>query len=135
MARRRGGPLKVLLIVLLVLAGIAQLAAHLTFVAVVLFVLAAGVLILRWALLGIVRRLTGFERFGPLEGRMRALIDDTSTKQPWRALRIGGAKAANSRTAPPTLTSCNAAKVAVGVASAAPTTAAGIRCGVGFAIV
>ena len=39
-------------IVLLVLAGIAQLAAHLTFVAVVLFVLAAGVLILRWALLG-----------------------------------------------------------------------------------
>ncbi len=76
-------------IVLLVLAGIAQLAAHLTFVAVVLFVLAAGVLILRWALLGIVRRLTGFERFGPLEGRMRALIDDTSSDVRRELRRIG----------------------------------------------
>jgi hypothetical protein len=79
-------------IVLLVLAVLAQVGAHLTFLAVLLAVLAIAVLFLRWALLGIIRRLTGFERFGPLEGRMHALIDDTSSDvlRELRRIRLPG---------------------------------------------
>jgi hypothetical protein len=74
---------------LLVLGLLAQIGAHLTFLAVLLVVLAVGVLILRWALLGMVRRLTGFERFGPLEDRMQALVDDTSSDVLRELRRIG----------------------------------------------
>jgi hypothetical protein len=79
-------------LVLLVLAALAQLGAHLTFLAVLLVVLAVAVLILRWALLGIVRRLTGFERFGPLGDRMQALVDDTSSDvlRELRRIRLPG---------------------------------------------
>jgi hypothetical protein len=62
---------------------------HLTFLAVVLVVLAFAVLVLRWALLGIVRRLTGFQRFGPLEDRMRALVEDTRSDVFKELRRIG----------------------------------------------
>ena len=75
--------------VLLVLAAAAQFAGHVTFVAVLLVLLAVAVLVLRWAMLAIVRRLTGFERFGPLEGRMRALVDDTSSDVLRELRRIG----------------------------------------------
>lgn len=76
-------------VVLLVLALLAQVGAHLTFLAVLLGVLAVGVLVLRWALLGIVRRLTGFQRFGPLEDRMQALVDDTSSDVLRELRRVG----------------------------------------------
>lgn len=76
-------------IVLLALAALAQFATHLTFLAVILVLLAVGVLVLRWALLGIVRRLTGFQRFGPLEDRMRALVDDTRSDVLKELHRIG----------------------------------------------
>ncbi|HEY8302067.1 MAG TPA: hypothetical protein VIG48_09220 [Jatrophihabitans sp.] len=76
-------------IVVLVLGALAEFASHLTFLAVVLVVLGLGVLVLRWALLATVRRLTGFERFGPLEGRMRALVDDTSSDVLRELRRIG----------------------------------------------
>lgn len=74
---------------LLVLGLLAQLGAHLTFLAVLLVVLAVAVLILRWALLAIVRRLTGFERFGPLEDRMQSLVDDTSSDVLRELRRVG----------------------------------------------
>ena len=74
---------------LLVLAVAAQVGAHLTFLAVLLGVFAVGMLILRWALLGIIRRLTGFQRFGPLEDRLQALVDDTSSDVLRELRRVG----------------------------------------------
>jgi hypothetical protein len=76
-------------IALLALGLLAQLGAHLTFLAVLLIVLAVAVLVLRWALLAIVRRLTGFERFGPLEDRMQSLVDDTSSDVLRELRRVG----------------------------------------------
>jgi hypothetical protein len=84
-----GWALLLVALVLLALGALAQFAGHLTFVAVVLVLVGVAVLMLRWALLGIVRRLTGFERFGPLDGRMRALVDDTRSDVLRELRRIG----------------------------------------------
>jgi len=61
----------------LVLAAIAEWALHWTAVAVLLVVFAAIVLLMRAGLLAVIRRLTGFSRYGPLEERVRALVRDT----------------------------------------------------------
>ncbi|MGH8860046.1 MAG: hypothetical protein ACRDVG_02225 [Jatrophihabitantaceae bacterium] len=84
-----GWSLMFLGVLLVVLAVLAQILVHSTFLAVVLGLLAVGVLVLRWLLLGIVRRLTGFQRFGPLEDRMRALVDDTRADVLRELRRIG----------------------------------------------
>jgi hypothetical protein len=72
-----GTALLVVAVVVLALAALVEWGAHSTVVAVLIVLVAVAVLILRWAMLAIIRRLTGFRRFGPLEERMTALVDDT----------------------------------------------------------
>lgn len=61
----------------LVLAAIAEWVLHWTVLAILLVILAVIVLVMRAALLAVIRRLTGFSRYGPLEDRVRALVRDT----------------------------------------------------------
>ncbi len=75
--------------VLVVLAALAWFGIAAKVVAVLLFVIAVGVLLMRWVLLGIVRRLTGFSQYGPLEDRMKSLVDDTSSDVLSELRRIG----------------------------------------------
>jgi hypothetical protein len=84
-----GWALLLVALIFLVLAVAAGVGLHSTFLAVVLAVLAVGTLLMRVVLLGVVRRLTGFERFGPHEDRMRALVDDTSSDVLRELRRIG----------------------------------------------
>lgn len=72
-----GAALLVVAVVVLALAALLEWAAHATVLAVLVVLVAVGVLVMRWAMLAIIRRLTGFRRFGPLEERMTALVDDT----------------------------------------------------------
>ena len=84
-----GWALLLVALVFLVLAVAAGVGLHSTFLAVVLAVLGVGTLLMRFVLLGVVRRLIGFERFGPHEDRMRALVDDTSSDVLTELRRIG----------------------------------------------
>ena len=84
-----GNALMLTAIVLLVLAALAQFGLHSTLLCVLLVILAIGVLLVRFVLLAIVRRLTGFAQFGPLEDRMTALVDDTSKDVMRELRRIG----------------------------------------------
>jgi len=69
---------------LLVVAGLLLLAAvavqwglHLTLVTVLIVIVLLGVLLLRWLLRAILRRLTAADRYGPIEERLRELVSDT----------------------------------------------------------
>jgi hypothetical protein len=69
-----------LLIVALALVGLAALGQWLidsTVLAVLLVIIALFVLVLRWLLLTVVRRLTAFPQYAPVERRMNALVADT----------------------------------------------------------
>jgi hypothetical protein len=72
-----GWTLLILAGVLLALAALVQWGAHLTFLTVILVLLAIGVLVLRSGLRAILRRLTAARDFGPIEGRLRSLVSDT----------------------------------------------------------
>lgn len=72
-----GWSLLVVAVVALALSALLWWGADAKFFAVLLLVVAIGVLLMRWVLLGVVRRLTGFARYGPLEVRIKALVDDT----------------------------------------------------------
>ena len=72
-----GSALLIVAVVVLALAALVEWTVHSTVLAVLIVLVAVGVLILRWAMLAIIRRLTGFRRFGPLEDRMTALVHDT----------------------------------------------------------
>lgn len=74
---------------LLILAAVAEWALHWTFVAVLLVVFAVLVLLMRAALLAVIRRLTGFSRYGPLEDRVRALVSDTRADVMRELRRVG----------------------------------------------
>ena len=84
-----GAALLVVAVVVLALAALADWGAHSTAVAVLLVLVALGVLVLRWAMLSIVRRLTGFRRFGNLEEPMTALVDDTRSDVLRELRRLG----------------------------------------------
>jgi hypothetical protein len=75
--------------VLVVLTVVSSWVVHSTFLAVIFVLLAVGVLLLRWIMLGIVRRLTGFRQSGPLAERMRSLVDDTRPDVLRELRRIG----------------------------------------------
>ena len=62
---------------LLALAAAGQWIAHSTFLAVLVAVMALGVLLLRAVLRAVLRRLTASDRYGPVEQRLRALVSDT----------------------------------------------------------
>jgi hypothetical protein len=76
-------------VVLLVLAGLAWWGIEAKVLGALLVVLALGVLLMRWVLLGVVRRLTGFTHYAALEEHMRALVDDTSSDVLRELRRIG----------------------------------------------
>lgn len=80
---------------LLVALGILGLAAacewglHVTFLAVLLVIVALGVLLLRAALRAILRRLTATERLGPAQARLRRLVADTRADVRRELRRLG----------------------------------------------
>ena len=76
-------------VVLLVLGALASWVLDWLVVGILLFVVAAGVLVLRFLLLAIVRRLTGFRQYRPIEDRMTALVDDTRGDVLGELRRIG----------------------------------------------
>lgn len=69
--------LLVLAVVVLAVAVAVQWGLHLTFVTVLLVLAAGFVLVLRWVLRAVLRRLTAADRYGPIETRLRALVADT----------------------------------------------------------
>lgn len=75
-----------------VLLGVSALVwwlLHSTLFGVLILVVALGVLLLRALLLGIVRRLTSFRQYQPIEERMRALVDDTRSDVLAELRRVG----------------------------------------------
>jgi hypothetical protein len=69
--------LLVIAVLVLALAVACQWGLHLTFVTVLLVIVAAVVLLLRWVLRTVLRKLTAADRYGPIEARLRALVSDT----------------------------------------------------------
>jgi hypothetical protein len=76
-------------VVLLALAAFSEWVLHSTLLAVLVVIIAVGVLILRWILLAIVRRLTAFTQYAPVEARMTALVSDTRSDVLRELRRIG----------------------------------------------
>ncbi len=76
-------------VLLLALAALAWWALDSVLLGVLVLVVAVGVLLLRAVLLGIVRRLTGFRQYAPIEERMTALVDDTRSDVLGELRRIG----------------------------------------------
>lgn len=72
-----GWTLYLIALAVIAVAVAEQLTLHWTFLTVLLAIVALVVLVLRWALLAIVRRLTAFGRYGPVEERLRTLVGDT----------------------------------------------------------
>jgi hypothetical protein len=72
-----GGTLLLVALALFALAALSQWGLHTTFLTVVLVGLALIVLLVRWVVLSVLRRLTAADRYGPLEARLRALVSDT----------------------------------------------------------
>lgn len=84
-----GSSLVVVALVLLGIAAVCQWAGHSTALAVLFVMFAAGVLVLRLITVGIVRRLTGFRQYGPLQERMNALVKDTRSDVLRELRRVG----------------------------------------------
>jgi hypothetical protein len=76
-------------LVILALAAVAEWVVKSTLLAVLLVIVAVMVLLLRWVLLTVVRRLTAFTQFGPIEQRMNSLVDDTRSDVLSELRRIG----------------------------------------------
>ncbi len=72
-----GRTLLLVAVVVLALAALSQWGLHITFLTVVLVALAVIVLLVRWVVLSVLRRLTAADRYGPLESRLRELVSDT----------------------------------------------------------
>lgn len=72
-----GHTLLVVALVLFGLSAVGQWVLHSTLLAVLLGVLALGVLLLRAVLRGVLRRLTEADTYGRIETRLRELVSDT----------------------------------------------------------
>lgn len=72
-----GISLLIVALVILALAVVSQWLLHSTLLAVLLVIVAVFDLTLRWLLLAIVRRLTAFPRYEPIEQRLTELVRDT----------------------------------------------------------
>jgi hypothetical protein len=75
--------------VVLALAALCQWVLDSTFLAIVVVVIALGVLIVRAALRAILRRLTAADRYGPIEERLRSLVSDTRSDVLRELRRLG----------------------------------------------
>lgn len=80
-----------LLVFALVIAGVAGLVYWVrpTWLAVLVGLFALTVLLVRWLLGAVLRRFTGAEVFGPLHGRMQALVAETRADVRMELRRIG----------------------------------------------
>jgi hypothetical protein len=72
-----GRTLLIVALVLIALAVACQWALGLTFVTVLISIVAVFVLLLRWVLRTVLRKLTAADYYGPIETRLRALVSDT----------------------------------------------------------
>lgn len=72
-----GSTLLIVAAVLLALAALSQWVVHSTLLAVLIAIVAVGVLLIRAALRAVLRRLTEADRYGPVETRLRELVSDT----------------------------------------------------------
>jgi hypothetical protein len=72
-----GSTLLVVALGLLALAAVFQWVVHSTLLAVLVAIIAVGVLLIRAVLRAVLRRLTEADRYGALERRLRALVSDT----------------------------------------------------------
>ncbi len=84
-----GATLMVLGLVVLALSALVEWGLGWTVLAVLLLLVAVGVLIMRMVLLAILRRLTAVDRFGPLEDRMRKVVRDARADVRRELRRIG----------------------------------------------
>jgi hypothetical protein len=84
-----GTSLLLIAIVFLCLAALSQWLLHSTALAVLFVIVAVFDLVLRWLLLAIVRRLTAFPQYEPIEDRLNALVRDTR-RDVFRELRRVG---------------------------------------------
>ena len=89
LAEAVGNALLTTAVVLLVLAAVAKFLVHSTLLMVLLIIIALIVLLVRWVLMSLVRRLTGFAQFGPLEKRMSDLLGETESDVLRELRRIG----------------------------------------------
>lgn len=89
LAESVGNALLAVAVVVLALAAVGEWVLDSTVLAVLLVIIAVGVLLLRWILLAVVRRLTGFTQFEPIEERMKALVDDTRSDVLRELRRVG----------------------------------------------
>jgi hypothetical protein len=81
--------LLIVAVVFLALAAAFQWGLHSTFLVVVAVVLAVLVLLLRWILRAVLRRLTAADHYGPIEARLRSLVNDTRTDVLKEMRRVG----------------------------------------------
>jgi hypothetical protein len=81
--------LLVIALIVLAVAAALQWGLHSTFLTVVAVVLAVFVLLVRWVLRAVLRRLTAADHYGPIEARLRGLVSDTRTDV-WKELRRAG---------------------------------------------
>ena len=72
-----GSTLLIVALALLALAAVSQWVVHSTLLAVLIGIVAIGVLLLRAVLRAVLRRLTEADRYGTLETRLRELVSDT----------------------------------------------------------
>jgi hypothetical protein len=72
-----GSTLLSVALLLLALAAVGEWVIHSTLMAVLVGIVAIGVLLIRWVLRAVLRRLTEADRYGPVEARLRALVSDT----------------------------------------------------------
>jgi hypothetical protein len=84
-----GSALLIVAVAVLALAALLEWGAHSTVLAVLVVLVALGVLVMRWAMLAIIRRLTGFRRFGPIDEHMTALVSDTRSDVLRELRRLG----------------------------------------------
>jgi hypothetical protein len=84
-----GRTLLVVAILLIALAVVSQWALHLTFLTVLLVIVTLAVLVLRWVLRAVLRRLTAADRYGPVETRLRELVGATRSDVLRELRRVG----------------------------------------------
>jgi hypothetical protein len=84
-----GRTLLVVAALVLALAAASQWGLRLTFLTVLLVLVALAVLLVRWVLRVVLRRLTAADRYGPVETRLRALVSDTHADVLRELRRVG----------------------------------------------
>lgn len=81
--------LMALALLLLVLAAAIRFGLHVTWLAVIVVLLALGVLVLRWAVRALLARFTAATTYRPIEVKMRQLVHDTRSDVMAELRRLG----------------------------------------------